>query len=129
MENFALFIKEYWFLIIVAIAVISAIAIKVYTWFKQPTSDQLKNVKEWLLYAVAKAERELGSGTGQLKLRYVYNMFVEKFPAIAIFITFEDFSKMVDEALDKFNELLKENTAINDYYEIVREDEIGKGEG
>lgn len=129
MENFALFIKEYWFLIIIAIAVISAIAIKVYTWFKQPTSDQLKNVKEWLLYAVAKAERELGSGTGQLKLRYVYNMFVEKFPAIAIFITFEDFSKMVDEALDKFNELLKENTAINDYYEIVREDEIGKGEG
>ena len=129
MENFALFIKEYWFLIIVAIAVISAIAIKVYTWFKQPTSDQLKNVKEWLLYAVAKAERELGSGTGQLKLRYVYNMFVEKFPAIAIFITFEDFSKMVDEALDKFNELLKENTTINDYYEIVREDEIGKGEG
>jgi len=129
MENFALFIKEYWFLIIVAIAVISTIAIKVYTWFKQPTSDQLKNVKEWLLYAVAKAERELGSGTGQLKLRYVYNMFVEKFPAIAIFITFEDFSKMVDEALDKFNELLKENTAINDYYEIVREDEIGKGEG
>ena len=129
MENFALFIKEYWFLIIIAIAVISAIAIKVYTWLKQPTSDQLKNVKEWLLYAVAKAERELGSGTGQLKLRYVYNMFVEKFPAIAIFITFEDFSKMVDEALDKFNELLKENTAINDYYEIVREDEIGKGEG
>lgn len=129
MENFALFIKEYWFLIIVAIAIISAIAIKVYTWFKQPTSDQLKNVKEWLLYAVAKAERELGSGTGQLKLRYVYNMFVEKFPAIAIFITFEDFSKMVDEALDKFNELLKENTAINDYYEIVREDEIGKREG
>ena len=129
MENFALFIKEYWFLIIIAIAVISTIAIKVYTWLKQPTSDQLKNVKEWLLYAVAKAERELGSGTGQLKLRYVYNMFVEKFPAIAIFITFEDFSKMVDEALDKFNELLKENTAINDYYEIVREDEIGKGEG
>ena len=129
MENFALFIKEYWFLIIIAIAVISAIAIKVYTWLKQPTSDQLKNVKEWLLYAVAKAERELGSGTGQLKLRYVYNMFVEKFPAIAIFITFENFSKMVDEALDKFNELLKENTAINDYYEIVREDEIGKGEG
>ena len=129
MENFALFIKEYWFLIIIAIAVISAIAIKVYTWLKQPTSDQLKNVKEWLLYAVAKAERELGSGTGQLKLRYVYNMFVEKFPAIAIFITFEDFSEMVDEALDKFNELLKENTAINDYYEIVREDEIGKGEG
>ena len=129
MENFALFIKEYWFLIIIAIEVISAIAIKVYTWLKQPTSDQLKNVKEWLLYAVAKAERELGSGTGQLKLRYVYNMFVEKFPAIAIFITFEDFSEMVDEALDKFNELLKENTAINDYYEIVREDEIGKGEG
>ena len=28
-----------------------------------------KNLKNWLLYAVAAAEKDLGSGTGELKLR------------------------------------------------------------
>ena len=37
-------------------------------------------VKEWLRYAVTIAEQELGSGTGQIKLRQVYDMFIERFP-------------------------------------------------
>lgn len=123
MENFAMFIKEYWFIIILAIAVVSVVAIKVYDWLKKPTSDQIHAIQEWLLYAVAKAEEELGSGTGQLKLRYVYNMFMEKFPAVAIFITFEDFSVMVDKALEKFEELLKSNEKISQIYGIEAKEE------
>ena len=87
-----------------------------YKWFKQPTEEQIARVKEWLLYAVAKAEQVLGSGTGELKLRYVYNMFVTKFPAIALFISFDKFSAMVDEALEKFEELLKNNKSISSIY-------------
>ena len=56
-----------------------------------PTNEQLKKVKEWLLWAVAEAEKELGSGTGQLKLRYVYDMFIVKFPSLAKIISFETF--------------------------------------
>ena len=40
------------------------------------------NVKEWLLWAVTQAEQYLGSGTGALKLRYVYDLAVEAFPQI-----------------------------------------------
>lgn len=121
------FIQEYWFLIIAAIAAISVISIKVYLWFKKPGNEQLEQVKQWLIYAVAKAEAELGSGTGQLKLRYVYDQFIKKFPAIAIFISFEDFSKMVDAALEELEKMMKENKEIGmlikpDEY-IEKEDE------
>jgi len=114
--SFLVFVKEYWFIIILAIAVIAEISITLYKWFKKPTEEQIAKVQEWLLYAVAKAEQVLGSGTGQLKLRYVYNMFVTKFPGIALFISFEEFSKMVDKALNKFEDLLKNNKSISAIY-------------
>lgn len=114
--SFLVFVKEYWFIIILAIAVIAEISITLYKWFKKPTEEQIAKVQEWLLYAVAKAEQVLGSGTGQLKLRYVYNMFVTKFPSIALFISFEEFSKMVDKALNKFEDLLKNNKSISAIY-------------
>lgn len=117
MIEFLTFIKEYWFILVFVVAAISVISIKIYNWLKQPTQEQLKQVQEWLLYAVAKAEDVLGSGTGQLKLRYVYDMFVTKFPAIALFINFDTFTKMVDKALDEFKELLKTNPAVNSLYE------------
>ena len=57
----------------------------------------------------------LGGGTGQLKLRYVYDLFVTKFPVAAKFITFTLFSEMVDKALEKFNNLLTSNKNIQNY--------------
>jgi hypothetical protein len=66
------FIIANWWLVIVVIALIVAVAYAVMVFAKMPTNAQLASVKEWLLYAVATAEKELGSGTGQLKLRYVY---------------------------------------------------------
>lgn len=115
------FINDNWFLIVAAIAIVSVASIKIYRWFKQPSATQIRQIQEWLLYAVAKAEKELGSGTGEMKLRYVYDMFVTKFPAIAIFIDFDDFSIMVEQALEKLEELIKENTDIGAL--ISKEDE------
>lgn len=117
MIDFLTFIKEYWFILVFIVAFIAVVSIKIYNWFKQPTSEQMQQIQEWLLYAVAKAEDVLGSGTGQLKLRYVYDMFVTKFPAIAVFISFDTFAKMVDKALDEFKELLDINPAINELYD------------
>ena len=117
------FINEYWFLIIAAIAFISVVAIKIYKWCKQPSSEQLRQVQEWLLYAVAQAEKTLGSGTGELKLRYVYDQFMTKFTAIALFISFDDFSIMVEKALEKFEELLKENESVGALFDAEKGDE------
>ena len=113
------FLLENWFLIIVAIAVLTVSGYTLYCFIKMPKDNQLKQLREWLLYAVAKAERELGSGTGQLKLRYVYDMFILRFGALAKIISFEAFRLMVDEALDKFREMLANNTAVANYIEKV----------
>ena len=89
-----------------------------------PTNVQLNQIQEWLLYAVSKAEKELGSGTGQLKLRYVYDMFIARFPHLVKFIGFEAFSGLVDEALEVFKNMIQQNKDINRYIENNKEDEV-----
>lgn len=121
MNEFMTFMYNYWFLIVAGIAVVSVVSIKVYNWLKKPNNEQLEQVRQWLIYAVAKAEKELGSGTGELKLRYVYNMFIAKFPAIALFISFETFAEMVNKALEELEGLIAENSNIKDL--IIKESE------
>lgn len=84
----------------------------VYVFVKMPSDKQLNKVREWLLYAVTKAEKELGGGTGQIKLRYVYDMFVARFAWLARVISFEAFSMMVDEALERMKKMLENNKAM-----------------
>lgn len=71
-----------------------------------PAKMQIAKIKEWMLYAVTVAEKELGSGTGQIKLRMVFNMFVDKFPFTAKLVSFETFSQWVDDALSKMKTML-----------------------
>ena len=74
-------------------------------------------VKEWLKYAVVEAEKYLGTGTGQLKLRAVYDMFVDTFPVFSKILPFSIFSKLVDDALEWMNEQLSKNQMIKNYVE------------
>lgn len=109
------FLISNWFLVLLAFAGIAVMAYAAYVFIKRPTSEQIFKVKEWLLWAVVEAERELGSGTGQIKLRYVYDMFIAKFPYLAKVIPFETFSILVDEVLEKFRELLNTNIQLKEY--------------
>ena len=109
------FIVENWYIIIAAIAVLAVVIYLLVKFFKLPRESQLAKVKEWLLFAVTEAEKEFGSGTGQLKLRYVYDMFVAKFPYLVKFISFELFSSLVDKALVEFKKLFNTNGAVKEY--------------
>lgn len=108
------FITENWFVLVALAAVASAGGYAVYTFAKMPSDRQLEKVQEWLLYAVTIAEKELGGGTGQIKLRYVYDMFVARFTWLAKIITFEMFSMMVDDALVKMKNLLDSNEKVQE---------------
>lgn len=109
------FIIENWYIIIasMAIAIVGMAAIVRFT--KYPKEEQINKVRQWLIYATSMAEKELGGGTGKLKLRYVYDMFVVKFPWLAKAISFESFSGLVDEALEDMNNLLTTNEAVASY--------------
>ena len=109
------FLANNWYVILVAVAAVVVIVYLVAKFIKYPRQEQLQKIKEWLLFAVTEAERELGSGTGQLKLRYVYDKFVTKFPYLVQFIPFEMFSSLVDEVLIKFKDMFNNNRNIKMY--------------
>lgn len=96
-------------LIIGTIILIALVGLTIKEFIELGKEKQLEKVKEWLLYACIMAEKKLGGGTGKVKLRYVYDLFVEKFSFLKLLVTFEQFSEMVDEALVKMREMLEKN--------------------
>ena len=101
------FIAENGFLILALVAAVIAVI----KFVKGSTED----AKEWLVYATSIAEKQFGGGTGVLKLRFVYDMFLTKFPWLSKFISFERFSKLVDDALVTMKENLENNKAIKEF--------------
>jgi hypothetical protein len=67
----------------------------------------IDKIRFWLLWAVTQAEREFGRGTGKLKLAFVYDLFIAKFPKLQIIVPFKLFSALVDQALAVMKEMLK----------------------
>lgn len=86
--------------------------------------NQKHKIIEWLKWAVAEAEKALGTGTGQLKLHQVYDWFCKQFSFIATILPFKVFSAWVDVALQTLDEWLDENKNINTY--ITGGDDNGK---
>lgn len=87
--------------------IIAVILVGIYAIYVAKT--QPAKVKEWLIYACAYAENYLGSGTGKLKLRKVYDMFVSEYPIFSKFISFNRFQKWTEEALETFKHYLENN--------------------
>lgn len=97
------------------IIVLIAVIIEITAFAKLSRKKKVENIKEWLKLAVVEAEKTLGGGTGQLKLRYVYEQAVAQFPWIASLVSFETFSAWVDEALEWMEKQLEQNQAITNY--------------
>lgn len=104
--------------IIIAVCVL---ALGICFFCKLSKEKQVEIVKEWLLLAVIKAEKELGGGTGQVKLRFVYDLFIEKFKVLSYMISFQQFSLLVDGALLTMKELVESNKKVEAYIENNKE--------
>lgn len=85
-------------------------------WFyKLGKEKQIEMLKQWLILAVTQAEKELGEKTGQIKLRYVYDMFIKRFKFLSKIITFDQFSSLVDEALEVMRLMIQQNQNVAAY--------------
>lgn len=106
-----------WYIYMAILAVFIVAIWLVYRFFCLPTEKQLVKVTEWLVWACTKAESELQSGTGKIKLRKVYDAFVSinSFSWIARIISFEKFSEMVKDALKEMKKNLIENPKLAEY--------------
>ncbi len=107
---------ENWYLVVVGIAAAVVGCLAIYKWAGKPMAEQIANIKEWLLYAVIEAEKQLGGGTGQIKLRQVYDMAIQRFKWLSA-IPFSTFSSWVDEALNEMRKQLAVNEAVKAYIE------------
>lgn len=83
----------------------------------QPNEAKKQIILNYLVYAAAVAEQLYGSKTGKLKLAKVYNQFVVDMPDLAKHLSYEKFLELLDFALIKFNEMLKNRTI----EEIIKE--------
>ena len=108
MDNILIFLSQNWYVILVVLVLLFGVYY---------TISNNKKVKEWLKYAVTIAEKELGSGTGQIKLRQVYDMFIQRFPVFSKLVPFSTFSYWVDLALEFLREQLEKNSQIKDLVE------------
>lgn len=106
------FLLENWYIGIALVAVLFILGLTVYLFFKQPSSKQIEKIKQWLIYTVVAAEKELGSKTGKLKLSLVYGAFISKFKWASMIISFETFSLLVDSALEEMRVMLETNKAV-----------------
>lgn len=105
-----------WYLLVVGVATVVVGCLVIYKWACKPTAEQVANIKEWLLYAVIEAEKQLGGGTGQVKLRQVYDMAIQRFKWLSV-IPFSTFSDWVDETLAEMKKMLAENKAVKNLVE------------
>ena len=109
-SNIGTFITTYAVEIIIVLLVVLGLYVKIKNLINN-------NLVEWLVDKVAEAEAYFGSETGQLKLRSVYNIFVQDRPILALFISFDKFRNYVDAALEKFEQMLSENGKIKEWYD------------
>ena len=87
-------------------------------------AQKIEAIREWLKYGVTVTERALGSNTGKLKLTMLWSIATQQFPFIAKLLTFEDFSRMVDEALAWMKEQIETNPNIKAAILGVQETEV-----
>ena len=108
---------ENWYVLLALIVAVGALIWLIFRFFNLPTKKQVEKVKEWLIWACVEAEKRLQSGTGQLKLRQVYDMFcaVPAFTWIAKIVSFKTFSKWVSDALVTAKKMLIENSNLAEY--------------
>ena len=109
------FFIENWLTMVIgfALVIVAAVGLKKFT--ELALAEQKAKIKKWLLFAVTKAEAELGSGTGKLKLSEVYDQFVGAFPIVKNFISVERFTALVDEVLAEMRHLIETNENVEAY--------------
>ena len=91
------------------------VAYGIYRFMSLSREQQLSKVTEWLLWAVTLAEKEYGSGMGKIKLREVYSQFVQTWPDVAKWLSFNEFSELVDAVLVRMRSLLTSNVSAYNY--------------
>lgn len=108
-------ILENWLIFVIVVVLLGLTVYAVLRFLKLTPQQQLDKIRIALLYMVTEAEKELKRKTGQVKKAMVWDLLVERFPIITLFITEEKYDELLDEALEKFKKMLESNSSLYDY--------------
>lgn len=107
--NIIKFLIRNWDSVILVIAVLAALI----ALFKH---GRVEVVKKVLFSLVSRAEKEFGSGTGELKKAAVIGWIYEKLPKIVtVFITPKEIERLIESVLEYAKKKWASNTALQDY--------------
>lgn len=98
---------DQWYFLAAGVLIGLCLGAVVFYFMRLPGKKQITKIKEWMLFAVTEAERQLGGGTGLRKLKQVYDGFEKRFPKAAKVVSYDTFVKWVDEALTEMREVLE----------------------
>lgn len=101
--------------IILILLTLLGIGVFTFWFYKLGKEKQIEMIKQWLIFIVIEAEKELGGGTGAVKLRFVYDKFIKRFKFLSKIISFETFSALVDEALETMRFMIQNNPHVATY--------------
>ena len=97
-----------WEIILLLILLIITGVFAVLQFLRKPSEKRQELILTWLVQAVALAEKKFGSKTGQVKLSYVYDLFIEKFGFVGMLISQEVFEELVNRAIRIMEETFKD---------------------
>lgn len=105
--SFLNLIYQYWYVIVVVVAVIIYAIYELRVFYKLSNSEKVKKIKAVLYALVAKAAEKYDEGSYDLIFASVYNAFTEKYPILKAIIPLDTIRDWVSEAFT----LLKKNLA------------------
>ena len=108
-------IIENWSLLVVIAAIIFLGIMYCNRFLRLPSDEKLDLIRQWALFIVIEMEKTYGQGTGSLKLAAAYDAFIKAFPDLVPLVSFDMFSKIIDEALERMRHLLSTNLDIKNY--------------
>ena len=108
------FLINYWYFIVIVIDILVISGVFIFNFLQKPSEQKLQNIKEWAIYACALAQAHLGSGTGQLKMRETYDMFISRFPDLVKIVPFEMYKNIAESALLEFKKMLENNPKVKE---------------
>lgn len=105
-------IIQYWDLILIIFIVLTGFGLYIYNFFTKPSAERREKIRVWLLDAVLLAENSYKNGTGKFKFSMVYDLFIQRFKWIAIFMPKSVFEELVDDTLTEMKHFLETNDNI-----------------
>ncbi len=107
--NILNWLVEYWFVIVVFVCVLFVLIVHIVKFLIMEPNKKLSFIKDTIFSLVLMAEKELGSKTGEAKLKLVITTFYKKYPFARFILPENKLIEVIEESVVEMKNILKKN--------------------